>query len=119
MTKADMIATVIAAFRKNGNKLYGTMKNIEGTNLAVLREMSVANNAMGFVVSTLQDHQVPIEQTAGSVMSVLDIGKDQLHDLVCFCLENSDVVSGSSMADRFNALQDGTLCGYRQSMAFI
>lgn len=119
LTKAEMIETVIAAFKENGNRQFSTMKNVEGTDPAALRETSVANNALGFVVSTLQAHRVPINQTAGSVMQVLGIGQEQLHDLVCFCLEQSDFVAGSTMAARFTSLQDGTLAGYRESMMYI
>ena len=87
----------MSALNGISSQTFGTIKDIENTELAALRAMSVAGNAFEPIAKHLTTHGHPTT-TVGGAMDVLDLDKNDVHMIACYCHESDDMISAASIS---------------------
>ncbi len=88
-TRTELLALAAEALHAEGETLFGTIHGVEDMELAKLEAISTAGTIFAPVVTALNAHGVPTKETVGDVMRILSLTQHDVHEIACWCHEQS------------------------------
>ncbi|HTR18767.1 MAG TPA: hypothetical protein VMH91_02185 [Candidatus Paceibacterota bacterium] len=85
--------------------IYNTVRDIENETLD-LDTVPVARTIFEPIAKELNKHGIPTGPTLGAVMRSLELTRRQMHELACYCNEDSEVMLGTQAMQHLAHLID-------------
>ena len=107
LTKKQKLLIAVAALDAKGSGAYlSTIRDVDGMSETDLDQIGIKGTLLEPVAAALAAHGAPTNETAGGVLRALEITPDDLHNVVCFCMHNSEVMLAHTARDGFDELAD-------------
>ena len=102
--RASLIEQVATSLARPGQQsvCFRALYDVESMSEQNLRATSVMDSAFEPVAAILNPGGTPSDYTVGSLMDQLELSKDDVHGLVCYC--QGETITGATFADRFRKL---------------
>ncbi len=106
LTRQALLAIAANALDAKKQTLYQTIFRVESMAPSVLAATPTTGTIFDPVVTALNAHGVPTEETVGDVMRVLDLDAHDVHMIACWCHEESHRMMALTGATRLRDIAE-------------
>jgi hypothetical protein len=100
LSRDNLRALVVAKFRQQGDVPLQTLHDVEHMPLQCLRAVKTSGTVLDVPAKAMEEAGIPTDGTVGSVMDVLGLSHDDIHNAFCWCVSGAEI-TGAQAAERF------------------
>lgn len=105
LMRTQLLISIAQMFREQSYTLhYRHLVEVENMDEERVRAIKTASTPFAAVEKHLAGLGYPIDGTVGSIMDTVELSKDDVHDIACYCHTTQTFVNAWALSARFHSL---------------